>query len=147
MDRSVISMTELQKLSLKKLRKMKLPLYVLDRKSKGGGFMISPVDSGEETKTENAPPLKKAAPLDYRRLGLLWDHPSMANEEFHEALKNPYSTDHDWVARRFLERVPSTIVTDILSLGELKTMVAHVKIRPVFQEAWNHAVQYWTQSS
>lgn len=40
MEKNVISMTELQKLSLKKLRKMKLPLYVLDRKSKGGGFAI-----------------------------------------------------------------------------------------------------------
>jgi hypothetical protein len=40
MKENVISMTELQKLSLKKLRKMKLPLYVLDRKSKGGGFVI-----------------------------------------------------------------------------------------------------------
>jgi len=146
MDKNIISMTQLQKLSLKKLRKMKLPLYVLDRKSKGGGFMISPVASSEETKTGNASP-HKAAPLNYRRLGLLWDHPSMTNEEFHEALKNSSSTDHDWVARRFLERVPSTIVTSILSLGELKAMVAHVKIRPIFQEAWNHAVQYWTQTS
>ncbi len=40
---TIISMTELQKLSLKKLRKMKLPLYVLDRKSKGGGFVIMPL--------------------------------------------------------------------------------------------------------
>jgi hypothetical protein len=40
---NTISMTELQKLSLKKLRRMKLPLYVLDRKSKGGGFMIAPL--------------------------------------------------------------------------------------------------------
>lgn len=93
MDKNIISMTELQKLSLKKLRKMKLPLYVLDRKSKGGGFMISPVTSGEETKTENASPLK-ATPLDYRRLGLLWDHPSMTNEEFHEALKNLFDKFH-----------------------------------------------------
>ena len=146
MEKNVISMTELQKLSLKKLRKMKLPLYVLDRKSKGGGFMISPVDAGKET-VATAASSPKSAPLDYRRLGLLWDHPSLSNEEFHEALKNPSSKDHDWVARRFLERVPSTIVKDVLSLGELKTMLAQVKIRPIFQEAWNHAVQYWTQGS
>lgn len=148
---NTISMTELQKLSLKKLRKMKLPLYVLDRKSKGGGFMISSLDTDEEpiistSKRSNASVMKSNA-LDYRRLGLLWDHPSLSNEEFHEALKNPSSGDHDWVARRFLERVPSTIVKEVLSLGELKTMLSHVKIRPAFQEAWNHAIQYWSKTS
>jgi hypothetical protein len=44
-------MTELQKLSLKKLRRMKLPLYVLDRKSKGGGFVISGLNQDSDVGT------------------------------------------------------------------------------------------------
>jgi len=46
---NIISMTELQKLSLKRLRKMKLPLYVLDRRSKGGGFAIVGLDQTSAT--------------------------------------------------------------------------------------------------
>lgn len=42
---NIISMTDLQKLSLKKLRTMKLPLFVLDRKSKKGGFVIQDLES------------------------------------------------------------------------------------------------------
>lgn len=42
---NIISMTELQKLSLKKLRSKELPLYVLDRKSKKGGFVIVDLES------------------------------------------------------------------------------------------------------
>lgn len=131
-------MTELQKLSLKKLRKMKLPLYVLDRKSKKGGFVIQDLQAYEGQAV-----IKDSVPLDYRAMGLLWDHPSISNEEFHEALKNPSSENHEWVARRVLERVSSMTVKEILSLDELKAMVSQVKIRPFFQEAWNHAVQYW----
>lgn len=55
MDKNIISMTELQKLSLKKLRKMKLPLYVLDRKSKGGGFVIMDLDVLQDSKAEENP--------------------------------------------------------------------------------------------
>lgn len=149
---NVISMTELQKLSLKKLRKMKLPLYVLDRKSKkGGGFVIqdlkayeSQTDQGEVRKK---PFIKDSTPLDYRALGLLWDHASMTNEEFHRALKDPSSENYAWVARRFLERVPSLKVRQVLSFEELKEILSKVKLRPIFQEAWNRALHYWSQTA
>lgn len=131
---------------------MKLPLFVLDRKSKKGGFVIQDLKAYESTANQEEV-LKKpfirgtVAPLDYRALGLLWDQPSMTNEEFHKALKYPASDDHAWVARRFLERVPSRKVTEVLSLDELKEILSHVKLRPIFQEAWRHAVQYWSQTS
>jgi hypothetical protein len=136
-------MTELQKLSLKKLRKMKLPLYVLDRKSKGGGFVISDLKNPEGPPPSSG---KISAPLDYRAMGLLWDHPSMTNEEFQKALKDFSSENHDWIARRFLERVPSMRVKDVLSLEELRAILARVTLRPYFQEAWNRALHYWSQT-
>lgn len=137
-------MTELQKLSLKKLRKKDLPLYVLDRKSKKGGFVIVDLESFEKKTTP--PSRKNSSPLDYKKMGLLWDHLSMTNEEFHRALKDPSSEDYSWVARRFLERVSSMKVKEVLSLDELKAILSKVKLRPVFQEAWSHAIHYWSEN-
>jgi len=142
-------MSELQKLSLKKLRKMHLPLFVLDRKSKKGGFVIQElgtlVDGGQNPKFEKS---KKTTPiLDYRALGLLWDRPQMTNEAFHRSLKSPQASDHLWAARRFLERVPSTLVKETLSLGELKEIFSKLSLRPFLQEAWSHALHYWSETA
>ena len=137
----IISMTELQKLSLKKLRMMRFPLFVLDKKSKGKGFVIQAL--GQEPKITLKKPVKI---LDYKKMGLLWDHPTMTHKSFHEALKNPKHPEHVWVARRFLERAPSSIVKNILSLDELKGMLDHIKLKPYFQEAWEDAIHYWTDN-
>jgi len=144
---NIISMTDLQKLSLKKLRKKELPLYVMDRKSKKGGFVIVDHEKFEQLSNPiEAPvlPIKEALVQDYRQMGLLWDQPSMTNEEFHKALKDPSSKNHDWVARRVMERVSSMKVKEILSLDELKAILSRVKFRPVFREPWILAINYWS---
>ncbi len=141
--KSIISMTELQKLSLKKLRKTKLPLFVLDQKSKCGGFVIQ-----EMGKLQNQLPFKqkKEAIPDYRTLGLLWDRPDLSNEKFNQLIKKFDIQENSWAARRLLERAPSALVTKLFSLDELTQILNYVKLRPIFQEAWENAVHYWTQN-
>lgn len=139
--KNIISMTDLQKLSLKKLRKMKLPLFVLDQKSKSGGFVIQEMDSHSVTS-----PQKKEIVPDYKSLGLLWDRPDLSNKKFNRLIKKFDTQENSWAARRLLERAPSALVTKLFSLNELNQILNHIKLRPVFQEAWENAVHYWTQN-
>lgn len=132
-------MTELQKLSLKKLQKSRLPLFVLDRKSKRGGFVILNLKSYEELK-------KSQTPADYRAMGLLWDRLDLSNEDFHARLKDPGHVEHLWAGRRLLEYARSSVVKEILSLEEIREILSRVRLRPIFQEAWSRAVHYWTQN-
>lgn len=133
---NVISMTELQKLSLKKLQRMKLPLYVIDRKTGRKAFMIS----GPETE-------KTATIPNYRNMGLLWDRPDLDNQGFHERLKDEKHPENIWAVTRLLERARSEWVKQILTLDELKKYIPRVRLRRPFQEAWNLALLHWTQTS
>src|SRR3989338_8891098 len=144
---NVISMTELQKLSLKKLRKRKLPLFVIDRKSKKGGFVI--VDAGQyrQTPVRSQPPsrnvpIKMEIP-DYRNMGLLWDRPDLSNRDFHKRLKDERHNENICAVTRLLDRARSDWVKKILSLEELQRVFPKVRLRPPFQEAWSHAIHYW----
>lgn len=147
----VISMTELQKLSLKKLRKTRLPLVVVDQKSKRKGFVILDYPSYEILKN----PVKQimsvhAAPKkmeDYRKSGLLWDRPDVSSASFHSFLKDPSHQEYPWAFQRLLEYARSSVVTKILSLEELKYGLSRVTLRPIFQEAWSRAVHYWSQKT
>lgn len=149
-------MTELQKLSLKKLRKRRLPLFVIDRKSKRGGFVIVDVEGYQKTAntgqslnppTPFLPKGKKGGFPDYRNMGLLWDRPDLTNKEFHRRLKNEDHPENPWAVGRLLERARSERVREILSLEELKIFFPRVRLRPPFQEAWNRAIHYWTETS
>lgn len=148
--KNIISMTELQKLSLKKLRKMKLPLYVLDKKSKGGGLVIQPLENFSEgaLRPNRFPNRSKemTGMSDYRKLGLLWDRPDLSNRAFHKLIRNYYLEENQWAARRILERCPSLLVKNIYSLDDLKKILQKVKLRPIFQEMWENAVHYWSQN-
>lgn len=150
----IISMTDLQKLSLKRLRKTKLPLLVVDQKSKRKGFVILDYPSYEamtvpvepSPASVQTPSAKRTSKVsDYRNMGLLWDRPDLTNDEFHRRLKEPSHPEYGWAFRRLLEYARSSTVTRLMTLQEIKSGLETVRLRPFFQETWNHAVQYWSQ--
>ncbi len=148
---NIISMTELQKLSLKKLRKRRLPLFVIDRKSKKGGFVIVDAEQYRKPPVRSQPtsgtiPKKMGIP-DYRNMGLLWDRPDLSNEDFDNRLKDEHHYENVWAVTRLLERARSEWVKKILSLEELQRVFPKVRLRPPFQEAWSRAIHYWTETS
>ena len=151
----VISMTELQKLSLKKLRKTKLPLIVVDQKSKRKGFVILDYPSYEAlampvskpTEIISKPPAEgqEAAAPDYRKMGLLWDRPDLTDQEFQQRLKDPSHWEHVWAASRFLERIPSQKALQLHTPDEIESFLKVARIRSFFRKPWENAFQYWHQ--
>ena len=151
---NILSITELQKLSLKRLRRMRPPLLVLDKKSKKKGFVILDMKGFEALKRSHdlptAPTLspQKASSLpDFRGQGLLWDRPTMTNRDFWHRLRDKNHEEHDWSARRLFEYAPSPFITQHFTLVEIDSMISSLKLRSPFQEAWTHALHYWTQKS
>jgi hypothetical protein len=138
----VISMTELQKLSLRKLREMRLdevPLVVRDLKRRQGRFVILDHDAYERL-VGSAPAPADAAPrledVPFAEHGLLWDRPTMTDERFAAILGDPADPDHRWAWSRALERLPSRVVTSAVGLAELRARVAAARLRPVTRRAW-----------
>lgn len=150
-------MTDLQKLSLKKLRKMRLPLFVLDKKSnkKQKGFVVLDLEGFSQLQKEKNPavtflkkkPIQKKNIPDFRSLGLLWDRPQLTNRQFFKCVKEPLHPEHKWALKRFLEYAPSVFVTHLLSLEEIREAISEITLRPPYQEAWLNAVQYWSKNS
>ena len=151
---NLISMTALQKLSLRKLRKRTTPLFVMDFKSKCGGFVLLSMEAYEKmgkggaiVKPESGSVSESsAASPDYRAMGLLWDRPGMSNEEFHGLLHDFQRKENAWALKRLLEYAPSKFVTRVLSLSELKSAMDRIQLKPFYQEAWSHAVHYWSEN-
>ena len=83
---------------------------------------------------------------DFRGMGLLWDRPSMTNQEFYAALKNSQDANNLWALKRFMEYAPSKVVASVLSLEELSRAVQQVPLRTPYKEAWDRAVQYWSEN-
>ena len=149
---SLISVSELQKLSLRRLRKMKTPLFVVDRKSGRRGFVILDLETFEHLQSGGLAVASRPARLagetpDFRQMGLLWDRSGLSNKEFYLRLKDAGHPEHVWAMRRLLEYAPSSFVTGLLSLSEIKGAVASIRLRPAFQEAWNRAVHYWSKTA
>jgi len=153
--KNILSVTQLQKLSLKKLRKYRMPLFVMDFKSKRRIFVILDAQTFEGMESaasgifgNNSPPKDKTIScIDYRAMGLLWDRPGTTNAEFHKMIKDPRCKEHAWAIKRLLEYAPSTIVTHLISLEELQSSLKNIPLRPYYREAWNHAIHYWTKNS
>lgn len=149
--KKTISMTELQKISFKKLRRQRGPLAVLDRKSKKRGFVIIDLEMYRNLTQSTLPVLRPATRMsstpDFRVLGLLWDRPTMTSRQFYTRLKDPHHHEHAWAIKRFFEYAPSKVVTHVLSLGEIHAALSRVRLRPHFQEAWHRALHYWTTHS
>lgn len=149
--KKTISMTELQKLSLKQLRRRGTPLFVLDRRSNEGGFVILDLSAYERLRHIGEGGLSVSEPsfegVDFRARGLLWDRSDITNEMFALMLKDPSHPEHFWALKRVMEYAPSRDVTSWLSLGVLREALSGIRLRPPFQEAWEHAVHYWTEHS
>ena len=153
---NLISMTELQKLSLRKLRKRKTPLFVMDFKSKRGGFVVMSMEHYEKAGGAGdlfgagpsaARSTKRVNPIpDYRAMGLLWERPGLSNKKFHELLHDARQKENAWALQRLLEYAPSRLATSVLSLQELKAAIARIRLKPFYREAWTHAVHYWSEN-
>lgn len=141
---STISITELQKLSLKQLRRRKLPLLVVDRKSKRQGFVILDVETYEKFNKKEARKERKSIP-DYHNMGLLWDR-EMSNQEFEKRIRNSDHSEHRWAVKRLFEHARSTFITEHFALDEIQTMLRGVDLRSFVQEAWRHALHYWSEN-
>lgn len=153
----IINMTDLQKLSLIKLKRLGSPLFVMDRRAKrrGGGFVILDIESYRELRrfgagSKSAKPSRKVRArrleVDFRSLGLLWDRPEMKNSDFLTCLKDSSHREHGWAMRRLLENAQSSVVTSILTLDELRESMGCLTLRPVFRKAWENAIRYWSES-
>lgn len=146
----VISMSELQKLSLRKLREMRLedaPLVVRDLKRRQGRFVVLDHRGYERlVRCAGAAASGTRFPgeVDFASFGLFWDRPEMTNERFSEILADPASDEHDWAWARVLSRLPSRVVTRRIGLSELRERISTVKLRPRIREAWEGAVEFWT---
>lgn len=134
-----------------------MPLFVMDFKSKKKVFVVLDLETYE--KADGHPPSwpspsrgegkKQSTPYgnaDFRSQGLLWDRPTMSSKKFLSALRDSKNHEHLWALKRLLEYARSEVVTKVLSLEELSKAVAQVPLRPLYKEAWSHAVHYWTQN-
>ncbi len=149
----VITMTELQKLSLKKLRAMRLseaPLVVLDRKRDERRFVILDHDSytrllavGECA--ERPPP--GLDNVDFIHHGILWDRRGMSNPEFAAILADPAGPEYRWAWGRALERLPARVVTRSVGLADLRRLISFVRMRPRVRAAWEGALEFWTEEA
>jgi hypothetical protein len=147
-----VSMTELQKLSLKKLRQKNLPLIVMDMKSKKGGFVILDYETflnlKEKKKDEKLPlPSPSLKQYDFRKKGLLWDYPEISNEEFAKRLKNTKHPEHIWAISRLLERLPSKEILKFFTIMEIKAMLEKANVRDFVRKPWEHAITYYHQKT
>ncbi|HBF13027.1 MAG TPA: hypothetical protein DDW49_06520 [Deltaproteobacteria bacterium] len=137
-------MTELQKLSLKKLRRAKLPLFVVDQKSKRGGFMISAYPA----KDTPSPSFKALLDrYDFKGKGLFWDRPDQSNKKFFLILKNPKSPEYEWAVTRLFERLPSHELLKIFPLSTLSTLLKRAKVRDFIRRPWEHAFEFINQKT
>lgn len=158
--RQILSMTELQKLSLKRLRQLDLaaqPLLVMDRKSDRKAFVIVDYETflhgreggdleerGREKQKEKGDVLGH---YDFRSRGLFWDRPELTNRQFVAWLKDPRHTEHVWAISRLLERLPSQEMVRLFSLSVVVEMLKHARIREAIRRPWEHAIHYWRQKT
>jgi hypothetical protein len=146
-------MTELQKLSLRKLREMRLdetPLVVRDIKRRRSRFVILDHDSYRRL-LEPAPERRRGhdvpLDLDFAGHGLFWDRPEMTNVGFARLLVDPARPDHGWAWSRMLERLPSRTITRTFGLAALRRGVAAASLRPRTRRAWENALEFWTKEA
>lgn len=144
----VISVTQLQKLSLRKLRAMRLeeaPLAVRDNKRRERLFVILDHDTYERL-IQGAQALRPEGleDIDFAGHGLFWDRPTMTNERFAATLSDSNAPDHRWAWARALERLPSRVVTRAVGLEALSGLVSMAAPRPRVRRAWEEAIEFWS---
>lgn len=154
--KSIISMTELQKLSFKKMAQRGLkknPLLVLNRKSHEGAFVILSYETYEQwhaTQQEHFLPNSLSRiqkNFDFASQGLFWDRLQMNNKEFEKILHDPKHPEHGWAASRLFERLSSQILLQLFSLPTLQTLFQSANLRKEIREPWKHAFLYWNQKT
>ena len=99
------------------------------------------------------PRSRAAAPVDvtslarvhFRANGLLWDRPELSDAQFLGILADPDDVQYRWAWTRVLERLPSNVITQALSLGDLQRLIRLTRLRPPLQGAWESAIDFWAQ--
>jgi hypothetical protein len=85
--------------------------------------------------------------VDFAGHGLFWDRPGMGNEQFLRILADPDHPEHRWAWTRALEWIPSRVITQAVSLSDLRRLIRLVRLRPPLQKAWESAIDSWTEES
>ena len=126
-------MTELQKLSFKKLNridKSKKPLLVMDRKTRSKIFVILDYEMYEQLQSQTqktvTEPIKCKSQLeefDYKARGLFWDCPQMSNQTFSQILNDRKSPKFSWAITRLLERLNSQEVLKLFTVEEIAALI------------------------
>lgn len=151
--KNMISMSELQKISLKKLAKLSnnnSMLWLVDHKSKNHkAYVIIDYDSLQQKlgPNQSLPPKPTAIAknIEFKKLGLFWDRPQMTDALFKSILSSSHHVDHTWAIIRLFERVPSELLIKHFSKEELAFWLGKVKLKKSLHLAWQHALNYWQQ--
>ena len=85
--------------------------------------------------------------IDFDGHGLFWDRPAMTNERFARILEDLEHPESRWAWARVLERLPSRIVTRAVGLNDLRGLISLVKLRPRIRDAWESALEFWTEEA
>lgn len=83
--------------------------------------------------------------VDFAANGLFWDRPGMDNGQLLRILSDPENPQYRWAWTRTLERLPSRVITQSLSLRDLQRLIRLVRLRQPLQRAWESAIAFWTE--
>ncbi|MBF0104945.1 MAG: hypothetical protein HQM16_06415 [Deltaproteobacteria bacterium] len=154
--KNILSMTELQKLSFKKITSMRLgdqPLLLMDKKINAEAFVILNYKTYETLQNKNVQKQnKQIRPLqikkfDFKKSGMFWDRPHMNNKKFADILLDTRHSDHAWAVSRFFERLPSQVILKILSFDTVIKLFEKAQLREPIKGAWKDAITYWNQKT
>lgn len=156
----ILGMTELQKISAKRLHKLKksgAPLLVMDKKSAREIFVILDWENYERLQSASTraekitpPPLHSQTALkalDFAERGLFWDRGDMKNADFIERLTNSNHREHAWAVTRLFERLKSSDILKIFGWEGARELLQKNRLRPAFMEPWQHAFEFRDQKT
>ncbi len=150
----ILSITALQKISLKRLRAMKShqPLLVMDQKQGKQGFVIIDYDAYCALHNPPASPaantsLNTLRVIPFRERGLLWDRPDLTDAKFLRMIQNSAHPEHAWAVTRLFERLPSHILLRYVPWQQLAQLFKQARLRPALRKPWEHAIAYWRQTT
>lgn len=153
----ILSITELQKLSFKRLRATQRthhPLLVMDQKQGKRGFVILDYDAYCALNNPPSAPrprykvsLKPLAAIPFRKRGLLWDRPDLSDAQFFAMIQKPTHPEHAWAVTRLFERLPSHILLRHLPWQQLAQLFDQARLRPALRKPWEHAIAYWRHTT
>ncbi len=148
----IINITELQKISAEKLRRIdssKKPLIVMDAKRKTGIFVLvdfktyEQMQQGPVVPKEASTPAIKFTDFDFAARGLFWDDATITNKQFCNILKDKTNPRYSWAVTRLFERLSSKEILSLFSTNFIREMLKEARPRGSIKQAWEEALEYW----